>query len=100
MTKAPPTIPAPPTHRVRWLPWLILLPILLAYSNTFSAPFIFDDHDSIVTNPHIRRLWPIWEAMRTPKYSTVSRRPIVCLTLALNYAVGQLHVRATTRSIS
>jgi glycerol uptake facilitator-like aquaporin len=38
------------------------------------------------------RLSPIWEAVSAPPQSTVAGRPIVSLTLALNYAVGRLDV--------
>ncbi len=44
-------------------------------------------------NPHIRHLWPIREALSAPRYCSVNGRPVVCLTLAVNYAVGGLNVR-------
>jgi tetratricopeptide (TPR) repeat protein len=75
-----------------------LIPVLLiaagiwAYHNSFQGPFIFDDVLSIVENPHIRHLWPISEAMSAPPYCPVAGRPVVCLTLAVNYALGGLNV--------
>ncbi|HET9530463.1 MAG TPA: tetratricopeptide repeat protein [Blastocatellia bacterium] len=60
----------------------------LAYSNSFEGPFIFDDRE-IATNTSIRQLWPPWDAMFSP--SNVSR-PIVGLSLALNYATSGLDV--------
>jgi tetratricopeptide (TPR) repeat protein len=62
---------------------------LVAYHHTFSVPFLFDDVPSIVDNPTIRHLWPIWNALSPPAGGlTVSGRPVLNLTLALNYAVS------------
>ena len=44
----------------------------LAYGNTFGVPFLFDDIPSIVENPTIQHLWPVWQAFCPP--STVARR--------------------------
>ncbi len=74
------------------VPLLLVIAGLLAYHNSFTGPFIFDDVPSIPGNPHIRHLWPIREAMSAPLATTVSGRPVVCLTLALNYALGGLNV--------
>ena len=63
-----------------------------AYHNSLRGPFIFDDLISIVENPHIRHLWPISKAVSAPPGCPVDGRPIVCLTLALNYALGRLNV--------
>ncbi len=67
---------------------------LVAFLNGFSSPFLFDDYDSINQNASLRHLWPIWDAL-TPGGAVgagVTNRPIVNLSLALNYAVGGLHV--------
>jgi Flp pilus assembly protein TadD len=53
------------------------------YANSFGVPFIFDDHLAIVSNLRIRELWP---------GPFTAERPILELTLALNYALGGLHV--------
>jgi hypothetical protein len=58
---------------------------LLSYSNSFSVPFLQDDIPSVQENPHIRSLWPIWEAMRAPTPSTLSDRPVASLTFARNF---------------
>jgi tetratricopeptide (TPR) repeat protein len=71
---------------------LIIAVGVWAYHNSFQGPFIYDDLGSIPENPHIRHLWPIREAMAAPLATTVSGRPVVCLTLALNYALGGLNV--------
>lgn len=58
-----------------------------AYLNTFSVPFLFDDRISIVVNPTIRSLWPPWAAFDPPSGGlTVSGRPLVNFSLALNHA--------------
>ncbi|HEY1422494.1 MAG TPA: glycosyltransferase family 39 protein, partial [Candidatus Acidoferrum sp.] len=73
-----------------WLyPVLILAATLLTYANSFSGPFIFDDLPWIAANPHIRHLWPLWNVLQAPPGGG-TRRPLVCLTLALNYALGGL----------
>lgn len=73
-------------------PWfvglLLALFTLAAYANTFAVPFIFDDPSSILTNPTIRSLWPPWAALAPPPLVTVSGRPVVNFTLALNHAIS------------
>jgi Flp pilus assembly protein TadD len=71
---------------------LIVVAGLWAYHNSFRGPFIFDDLPSIPENRHIHHLWPIGVAMSAPPSSPVAGRPVVCLTLALNYAWGGLSV--------
>ncbi|MGA2604929.1 MAG: hypothetical protein ABSG14_11940 [Verrucomicrobiia bacterium] len=75
----------------QFIPVLIIAAGAWAYHNSFRGPFIFDDA-SILENPHIRQLWPIWDVMSAPPDLTVNGRPIVCLSLALNYALGGLNV--------
>ena len=73
---------------------IIITAPLLVYANSFSGPFIFDDIDSIPQNPTIRSLWPIWEPLSPPAHGqAVQRRPIVNLSLAINYAIGHLEVK-------
>ncbi len=71
---------------------LIVIAGLWAYHNSLHGPFIFDDIPSIVENRHIRHLWPVDVALTAPPGTTVTGRPVVCLTLAVNYAVGGLNV--------
>ena len=73
-------------------PVLIVMLTLSAYSNTYLAPFIFDDLEAIRDNPNIRQLWPIWNALAGPQQTPVAGRPLVSLTLAVNYAVSGLSV--------
>jgi tetratricopeptide (TPR) repeat protein len=70
---------------------LIVLGIL-AYTNSFSGPFIFDDEESILKNPYIVHLWPLTKALSAPRESTVAGRPVAGLSLALNYAISGYEV--------
>ncbi|MES1195260.1 MAG: hypothetical protein ABUL65_05145, partial [Opitutus sp.] len=68
----------------------LVLATLLAYSNSFGGPFVFDDLTAIVYNPSIRHLWPPG-AVLAPVIDggvTVGGRPLVNLSLALNYALS------------
>ncbi|MFQ5490284.1 MAG: tetratricopeptide repeat protein [Phycisphaerae bacterium] len=55
------------------------------YANSFAGVFQFDDSKWIERNDAIQQLWPPDGWLR------VGRRPVVNLTLALNYAAGQLN---------
>ncbi len=63
----------------------------VAYHNSFGVPFIFDDDLSIRDNPSIRSLATAW-APPGQSGLTVSGRPLLNFTLALNYASGGLAV--------
>lgn len=65
---------------------LIVLGGVAAYANSFNGQFIFDDIGSIEHNPSIRRLWPIWPVLTQGAYATIVGRPLLNLSLALNYA--------------
>ncbi|TMB19095.1 MAG: tetratricopeptide repeat protein [Deltaproteobacteria bacterium] len=89
---------APPvraTRTQRLIPFVLLGAGLYAFHNSFYGPFIFDDRYSILVNPTIRRLWPPWTALSPPSTVAcpVAGRPIVNLSLAVNYALGGLDVR-------
>jgi len=61
-----------------------------AYSNTFSNRFVFLDVADIVNNPTIRHLGSLARVLSPPAAGglTVGGRPVVNLTLAINYALG------------
>jgi len=65
----------------------------LAYSTSFPGVFVFDDKLAIVNNPNIKTLWPLTEAMSAPAEVAVSARPVVSLTLAINYALAPADAR-------
>jgi tetratricopeptide (TPR) repeat protein len=66
----------------------IALLVGVAYSNSLHGPLIYDDHLSISENPSIRTLFPLSKSLSPPIYTPVAGRPIVNLSLALNYAVS------------
>ena len=94
MTPPPAPASAPPENSGRRP--LLLAALLIAaatlgvYANTLPVPFLFDDIPSIIDNPSIRKLWPLWPALAPPSDwgVTVSGRPVLNLSLALNYAIS------------
>jgi protein O-mannosyl-transferase len=73
---------------------LLVLAAVLAYANSLSGPFVFDDPSSIVNNAHIQHLWPLTDALSPPNEGEpVAGRPLVNLSFAINYAIGNLSVR-------
>jgi len=67
--------------------FLICLTAALIYSNTFDAPFVFDDQHTVQENAKIRDLHHYYtsDVLRSP-------RPLVDFTFALNYHFGKLNV--------
>jgi tetratricopeptide (TPR) repeat protein len=64
------------------------------YSRSLGVPFIFDDLTSIPQNPNIQTLRPPWRSMSPPpRLGAAGGRPLVGLSLAVNYALGGLDVR-------
>ncbi|HTB80599.1 MAG TPA: tetratricopeptide repeat protein [Opitutaceae bacterium] len=91
--------PAEPAGRAgsRWIIVLaggfLALAGIAAYSNSFSGPFLLDDMSAIVQkNATIRHLWPVWPVLSPPGGLTVSGRPVLNLSLAVNYAFGGTQV--------
>lgn len=80
---------APPPHASR-LVALCALAIVVsgawAYSTSFAGVFVADDVDAIVLNSNITSLST---GLTTPPNTTVAGRPVVSLTLALNYAAAK-----------
>jgi len=95
--------PASPGQRpatdARWKIFLaggfIALSALAAYHNSFSCPFLFDDKPGIEDNSTIRQLWGALNPPHGPHYGAlpVAGRPVVNLSLAVNYALGGLAVQ-------
>ena len=65
---------------------LLAAALLAAYANSFHVPLLLDDADSIVDNPTIRSLSSSW---LPPAGSgvTTSGRPLLNVSLAINYAI-------------
>lgn len=68
-----------------WPAVLIALAGVAAYAGSFSGPFIMDDIPSIVSNPTLRHLGT---ALFPPIVSTEGGRPVLNLSLAINYAIS------------
>ena len=63
---------------------------IVAYQNSFTGAFVYDDLPAIRDNVGIRSLWPLTDAMSFPLINdglTVSRRPMLSLSFALNRRV-------------
>jgi hypothetical protein len=70
-----------------------VLAALAAYHNSLAGPFVDDDVLSIMENRTIRQLWPIAPALSPPHNGeTVGGRPLLNLSLAINYAISGLNV--------
>ncbi len=71
----------------RFLPFLgLTAAALLAWANSFSGPFVFDDRPAILANPSLESFGA---ALSPPRDGgTVAGRPLVNLSLALNRALG------------
>jgi len=90
--RKPKTVPRTPSGTARRTGWPLLYAVALiaaavaTYANAITLPFVYDDIETIVDNPHIATFWPI----QAPVQSAVAGRPVVTLSLALNFALGGL----------
>src|SRR5262245_32282949 len=85
------TSPAPAADRKTHLAvCLLLAAIVLAYANSLSVPFQFDDFNP-VENEMARQSLP-QTTPTAPGDVLVAGRPIVRLSFALNYALGGIDV--------
>jgi tetratricopeptide (TPR) repeat protein len=71
-----------------WWAALVLLTVV-AYAPAMRSPFLFDDIASIPANASIRQLWPPAVPLHPPVNTSVSGRPVVNYTLALNYWLNE-----------
>ena len=72
----------------RWLQYsLLAVSLLAAYGNSFPVPFVFDDVTSIIENPTIRHIGTAFFPPGQMGY-TVGGRPVLNLSLALNWMFG------------
>jgi len=87
MSEANPTV-RPQRQPAIWVGLLLLgIVLLAAYARSFHGPFIFDDSSSIAENPTVKS----WRTALFPPGDsglTVSGRPIVNLSIAINWALG------------
>jgi tetratricopeptide (TPR) repeat protein len=69
---------------------LIVLATLAVYAGSLHGPFVFDDPASIVDNPTIRDLRRLGTVLSPPGgMLAVEGRPVVNLSLAVNWALGR-----------
>jgi tetratricopeptide (TPR) repeat protein len=90
--------PAPSRQRIaaaetsRPAVWILAVLLVVAgawsYATSFRGVFVGDDIDAIVNNPHITSLWPLEGALTAPRDTTVSGRPVLSLSFAINYALA------------
>lgn len=67
----------------------IVLAVILAYANSWTVPFVFDDQAAILHNPSIRDLGHLGDVFSPPGSGlTVDGRPVLNLSLAVNYAMS------------
>jgi tetratricopeptide (TPR) repeat protein len=71
---------------------LIVAAGVLAYSTSLAGPFIFDDHSAVVDNAQIRDLGNVAAVLTPPASTPLAGRPLVNLSLAINYAASGLDV--------
>jgi protein O-mannosyl-transferase len=82
-----------PTKARTWASAILIAAVALsAYATSFSGAFQFDDFPSIVENPTLRSLWPLTGPLAPPRGAlTVSGRPALNFSFALNYAASGYH---------
>jgi hypothetical protein len=68
----------------------LVLALFAADANTVHASFVYDDVETAADTPSIRELWPLSALLASdlPGGITVSGRPQLNLSFALNYAIG------------
>src|SRR5512138_501918 len=67
---------------------VLLLAAVAAYFNAIGSPFVWDDDPAIVTNQSIRG--SLADALVPPLETPVAGRPVVNVSLAVNYGIGGL----------
>ncbi|HEY2252318.1 MAG TPA: hypothetical protein VGH74_14695, partial [Planctomycetaceae bacterium] len=69
---------------------LLMLATVAAFSSSFHGVFVFDDQFAILENLSLRQLWPLSIPLSPPNDgSPVTGRPLLNLSLAVNYAISQ-----------
>ena len=89
-----PVAPTGSSVKQWWRAGVLVLAGLVAYWNSFTIPFVLDDLAAIVDNRSIREWWNL-AGLLVPGQgaSPVAGRPVVNLSLAVNFAIGGLDVR-------
>ena len=71
---------------------LLAVIVTLLHAGNLEGPFLFDDIPGILENPNIESLSPLARALDAPEGNGADRRPLVALSLAVNYALGERNV--------
>jgi hypothetical protein len=79
--------------RVLAVAGILTLAALGAYWNSLNVPFLLDDNLSIGDNSSIHHLGRIGDVLSPPPAAPTAARPLLNLSLALNYAGGGTSVR-------
>jgi len=69
----------------------LIIGSLLAYSNSFRVPLIYDDYSSLVENMSIRSLRNWHDLLSLPSNPGIAWRPLANLTFAISYAMSGLN---------
>ena len=91
----PDALPVESSWRALLAPVVLMLAVAAAYANSLNGAFVFDDNPTIRENESIRSLRPLSEVLFPDTHggNTNAGRPMVSLSLAVNYALGGLDVR-------
>ncbi|MGA2231291.1 MAG: glycosyltransferase family 39 protein [Tepidisphaeraceae bacterium] len=80
------TSAAAPPAWVNWvMPIVIVAAIAAAYADSLQGPFIFDDYNAVLSNTHVRSVFPLRTSMSEDPGTVLNGRPLTCLSMALNY---------------
>lgn len=71
---------------------MLTIAVLALYGNSLRGPFILDDHFSITLNNSIREWWRAGRLLFSELDTPVTGRPLVNVSLAINYAISGLDV--------
>ena len=85
--------PRPRRREIVIGPLVIIAATLLAYHGSHAVPFFFDDTVAVTNNPTIRHLARLGTVLSPPaEGGGMMGRPLVNLSLAVNYAIGGTNV--------
>jgi Flp pilus assembly protein TadD len=88
--KSPTPFTAPKTRALLLAGGIVVLLAVLAYANSFSGAFVYDDRTAITENATIRQLWSLGAVLSPPPEAGTGGRPVANFTFALSYALSGL----------
>jgi tetratricopeptide (TPR) repeat protein len=86
------SVPTNPSRKTWAAVAILVVTVSATYANSFHGSFVFDDIPSIVENQSIRHLGSAQVLAAPPEAITTTGRPVVNLSLAINYAIAGLAV--------